>query len=146
MDHLYNRWNTNETLLQSYRTIFISSQSFLIAVGAVLLAEQTCIWLFSLITALALFMIWGLWFQIVRTRHKVVDYYKFQLGGEEAKKEFDGCSESDYITKKKQRKKINAALKKKNWRLTRIKVDFILPCLFSLIWLALLVAKIRIDL
>ena len=33
MDSL-DRWAINETLLQSYRATFISSQSFLLAVGA----------------------------------------------------------------------------------------------------------------
>lgn len=36
-------WSINESLLQSYRSIFISSQSFLLAVGGIVVDKSTIV-------------------------------------------------------------------------------------------------------
>ncbi len=49
MSELMTRWSVNESLLQSHRSIFISSQTFLIAVGAILLEIDKPEWLVGLL-------------------------------------------------------------------------------------------------
>lgn len=143
MDNMETRWSVNESLLQSYRSIFISSQSFLIAVGAILLDAKTPVWLLALIAGLALLMIWYLWFRVVVSRHRAVDYYKFQIDKKTPENFFNCCTEREYISNSLKRTSINCALQKKNWRPTRIKVDFLLPLIFTSIWLALFIARLR---
>jgi len=128
------RWNVNETLLQSYRSIFISSQSFILAVGAIVLDKSIFI-LFS-IAIMSLVMIWVVWFPVVVSRHRIVDYYKYR-----ALKPTDipDCSESQYVHDPVKRKQANEVFGiNTNWRLTRIKLDCVLPIMFTLVWSLLL--------
>jgi hypothetical protein len=89
-----DRWGINESLLQSYRSIFISSQSFLLAVGAII-SDKNAVALF-IIVAISLGMIWFIWLPVVTCRQKIVDYYK--CGGsltEAARSQL--CSEHEYV-------------------------------------------------
>jgi hypothetical protein len=142
MKNIENAWAVNESLLQSYRSTFIASQSFLLVVGSILLNDdiKPC-WLLGFVSISALVMIWVVWFRVVVSRARAVDYYKFQLVTEVAAHP-DFCkSEEAYISNKDAREKMNVAAGKKNWRLTRKKVDLFLPVLFSIIWGTLIYAK-----
>ena len=70
-------YQINEDLLQSYRQIFISTESFLLAVGAIILDKSMA--LLMIIAVVSIITIWYLWFRIVRSRHLIVDNYKFNL-------------------------------------------------------------------
>lgn len=133
---------TNETLLQSYRQIFISFEAFLLAVGAIVIDKSLMVMAF--ITAVGVATIWTLWFRIVRSRHLIVDYYKYNM-----KVNMDGeCnSEEDYVKNPKIRKQAINKYESKNkgdkkirngYRPTRFKVDLVLPILFTVIWIVLL--------
>jgi len=127
------RWNVNETLLQSYRSIFISSQSFLLAVGVILLDKSDLILLF--ISILSLVMIWVVWFPVVVSRHKIVDFYKYQAKYPD---KIIDCREEVYVHDLNKRKQVNAVFElKTNWRETRKKLDLYLPIMFSLVWILL---------
>jgi len=128
------RWNVNETLLQSYRSIFISSQSFILAVGAIVLDKSTFI-LFA-IAIMSLIMIWVVWFPVVVSRHRIVDFYKYR-----AIKPGDipDCSEAQYVHDPVKRKRANEGFGiTTNWRKTRIKLDLVIPIMFTLVWILLL--------
>ncbi len=141
MSELLTKWGVNESLLQSYRSIFISSQTFLIAVGAILLEDDKPEWLLQFIAFLGLLIIWGFWFMVVFYRARIVDYYKFQLNNE-LKSHFEKCSEDDYARNiDGKRKAINKKIGKTNLRTTRKKMDYLLPIIFSLIWVALLIGR-----
>ena len=141
MSELLTKWSVNESLLQSHRSIFISSQAFLIAVGAILLEADKPEWLLQLIAVSGLIIIWWFWVRVVINRARIVDYYKFQLN-DGFKIYFDKCSEDDYVKNKDgKRKSINKTIGKSNLRATRWKMDVGLPIIFSLIWLALLIVK-----
>ncbi|MBA7645545.1 MAG: hypothetical protein GH143_01355 [Calditrichaeota bacterium] len=135
------KWSTNETLLQSYRSIFISSQSFLLAVGV--LSFDRSNWLLIILAEISVFMIWYIWFPVVKTRHRFVDYHKYalELSEEEQSKL---CEVKKYVEDKEERKQANIILKLCNgqWRLTRKKVDILIPCFFICIWVCLLILKI----
>jgi hypothetical protein len=141
MSELLTKWSVNESLLQSHRSIFICSQTFLIAVGAILLETSKPEWLIWLLAGSGFTIIWLFWFRVVITRARVVDYYKFQLD-DNFKANFDNCSEDDYVRNRDgKRKSINKTIDKSNLRATRWKMDVGLPIIFSLIWLALLIVR-----
>lgn len=72
-----DKWELNEQLLQSYRGVFISSQSFMLAVGAIVWGKDKDLNVFGITCAVGIGMIWLMWFGVVRARHKIVDYYKY---------------------------------------------------------------------
>jgi hypothetical protein len=143
MLHIETKWSVNESLLQSYRQIFISSQSFILALGVIALDRPISdSWLIVVLAVLSFIMIWYIWFRVVQSRHMVVDYYKYLLkkNQEDQKAIMLECSEEDYLRNEKKRKWANESLGiPKEWRLTRIKVDLMLPIIFSVIWILLLV-------
>lgn len=137
--YLLTKWSTNETLLQYYRTFFISSQSIIIAVGAILV--ESVLWFFVPIFLIGLYIIWGIWYPVVKARQKIVDYYKYSF---ELKRYslILLCSEKEYVNDESKRNAANKFFsinkKEKNWRKTRRKVDRNLPILFTIIWIILL--------
>jgi hypothetical protein len=133
------RWRVNESLLQSYRSIFISSQAFLLAVGAILMTNY--FYMFVLLASLSLFIIWFFWFPVVKSRHKIVDYHKYQMDG---KHRFD-CTENRYTENRKIRKEINKSIDLKNWRMTRLKLDLGIPLIYSLLWIMLILSSKQIS-
>ena len=137
----FEKYQTNEDLLQSYRSIFISSESFLLAVGAIFLEKNLIMLLITVVIGLV--MIWFLWFPIVRARHLIVDYYKYQAKLTSSSKNI--CSVDDYVDKKNRelRKQTNKMLGiNTNWRKTRKKIDLYLPILFSIVWVSLAVVEL----
>jgi hypothetical protein len=132
-----NEWSINETLLQSYRSIFISSQSFLLAVGAIVSGKNHAV--FYAIAAISLLMIWAIWFPVVRSRHLIVDYHKYgskQPESEQSKL----CTVEQYVENRKLRRQANELLAiKYNWRETRVKLDALMPTLISSVWFVLLI-------
>lgn len=133
-----DKWAINESLLQAYRSTFISSQSFFLAVGAITLDSNPV--LVYVTAAVGLFVIWFVWFPVVRARHRIVDFYKYSS----ALKPEDIsalCSEDDYVKNAALRAKANRLFKlDTNWRKTRMKLDIGMPVLFSVVWLALLIS------
>lgn len=132
-----DRWSINESLLQSYRSLFISSQSFLLAVGAIVAGKSTAVVL--AVAVLSLLMIWSIWFPVVRARHRIVDYYKYGTSLPESKRA-ELCSEKQYVHDPELRKKANEAFGiETNWRPTRVKLDLLTPVMFTAIWAVLVI-------
>jgi len=135
MDDMNNRWTVNETLLQSYRMIFITSQTFLLAVGAIVLKQNAIV--FFIVAAVSLGMIWWIWYPVVESRHKLVDFYKYALRLPVAKQQ-KLCSEDKYMHDAKHHAEANKLLGiRTHWRETRKKIDLWIPILFSFIWIVL---------
>lgn len=129
------QWSVNETLLQSYRSIFISSQSFMLAVGAIMWDKNHPVLL--IIAVISIVMIWRVWYPVVSSRHKIVDYYKHRarLSATKCKQL---CTEDEYVHNKTLRDNANKLFElDKNMRETRVKVDIIIPAIFSTIWIIL---------
>ena len=134
------RWSINESLLQSYRQIFISSQSFLLAVGAIASGKSTVVLVVT--AAVSLLMIWAIWFPVVRARHLIVDYHKHGASLPEPTRS-DLCSERDYVHNRELRRMANVTLGiETNWRPTRLKVDLMTPVLFSCVWVVLILNEV----
>lgn len=134
------KWAINESLLQSYRSIFISSQAFLLAVGAIVSGKSTLVLVVA--AAISLLMIWAIGLPVVRSRHLIVDYYKHGASlSESARSEL--CSERDYVHNRELRRKANVAVGiDTNWRPTRLKIDLMIPILFSCVWAALILHEL----
>jgi hypothetical protein len=130
------KYRLNEMNLQAYRLMFIPLEAILIVAGITVYEKPRFLFLFLM--AVSLYTIWGLWFPIVRSRQKVVDYYKYQSTPDRIRDL--GVDLESYIHDKEIRQKVNDQLGiSANWRKTRRKIDFILPVLFTLIWLVLLI-------
>ncbi len=143
-------WSVYESNLQSYRSNMIASQSFLLAVAGLFFGRSNCL---GLICAfIALVQLWYIWYRVIRVRTLIVDFYKYGLGqkysctggflgpGEKA------LDERTYCTNWAIRKIVNDSefanyngmkcFVRQNWRLTRIKLDIIMPVLFTVLWVA----------
>ncbi len=147
-----NEWNINETLLQSYRSIFLSTQSFLLGVGAFLFEKNDII--FCIVAFISLIQIWYIWFRVLLARSLIVDYFKFgglldketieSIGGSEIYLKYDNKYVNDIVY----RNKINNLFREKtnfnkNWRKTRIKIDFCIPFTFTVIWFSFFIVIIN---
>lgn len=144
-----NKWATYEANVQSYRSNFLSSQSIMLAVGAITLQESYILTL--IIAIIAIIQMWYIWFRVIYCRCIIVDYYKFlmyehfdELGNIRNENSKSYLSEYAYVKKRKIRKNVNYNMRyiygrnKKftNMRVTRIKIDVILPITMTAIWLA----------
>ncbi len=150
MENDKTEWSVYEANVQSYRNFFISSQTFLLAVGAILLDKSS--FLLVLVALIGVIEIWYIWFRVVAARIYIVDYYKFSFddlydnSGQPLKEGNEKLHYSTYCSNQKLRKKVNQQFtnhkgwnrsdKFRNFRLTRIKIDIILPVLFTLVWAA----------
>jgi hypothetical protein len=125
----FESYSMNETLLQYYRTIFISSESFLLTVGAIVVDKSLIV--FLLIAGISIYMIWDIWYEVVGFRHLIVDYYKYHIGSKYL------CTEDQYVDYDEQyRDALNNANQPSftTWRETRIKMDRLIPTLFTIVW------------
>lgn len=143
-----NSWAINDANLQSYRNMYLSSQSIMLAVGAILIEKGLI--LIILLSIIALFQIYCIWVPIMHYRGLIVDFYKFKLG-----EHFDWngdfveeiaehpLTDSIYCNNKKIRVKVNYLYsvniyKEKpfsNYRKTRLKLDLFMPISMTLMWI-----------
>lgn len=120
-------WTLNESLLQSYRSIFIASQSLIIS-GAALTSGT---WIHPIIISIAIVQL-IIGYLVIVTRARIVDFYKFNLSEK-------GFKEEQYINNRTIRLNANKYIPgETNWRKTRIRIDLIIPLSFLLIWFCFL--------
>ena len=151
------QWSVYDDLLQSYRSHSLASQSILLAVGALLYSKY---YLLLLTFAIAMTQIWYIWFRIIRTRSIITDFHKFSYKynfasfingntGDLEENTTTPLTEEIYLKNRKIRKTANKVLAEKmhesklkyNFRLTRIKIDIILPATITILWLAIVLAS-----
>lgn len=134
-----DKYRLNETNLQAYRLMFIPLEAILLLIGVIIQDKPQFI--FMVFISISLYSIWGLWFPIVRSRQRVVDYYKYQALAKRVPEDLPDLE--SYVHDKEVRKQVNEALGiSANWRKTRRKLDFLLPVLFTLSWIFLLLYEI----
>jgi hypothetical protein len=134
-----DKYRMNEMNLQAYRLMFIPLEAILLLIGVILQDKPQFI--FMVFISISLYSIWGLWFPIVRSRQRVVDYYKYQTLSKHVPEDLPDLE--SYVHDKEVRKQVNEALGiSANWRKTRRKLDFLLPVLFTLSWIFLLLYEI----
>lgn len=132
------QWHSNEYLLQSYRLIFASSHTVLLAVGAIVFEQNK--WILLAIAALALYAIWFIWLSVVVARQRAVDYHKYIFLHRANADTL--CSEEQYINNSAERHLFNQQFAiQTNWRTTRKKIDLHLPLLYSALWAVLVLFR-----
>lgn len=146
------KWAACDSTVQAYRSNFLASQSFLLGVGALLLGKST--FLVFLVAGLALISIWYIWYRVITVRKRIADYYEFDIGDRFS------ITTTQYIKDRKMRKDIykaiteswdrfiylrNGKTKKEKFmtnRLTRLKMDIIIPTIMTIVWVSFIVNEI----
>jgi len=148
-------WETYDSNVQAYRGNFFSTQSILLAVVAIILDKNNILTI--LISIIGLIQLWYIWFRVITTRIRIVDYHKYGMnkifnkkGDFSPSKIMSGnyLREDAYANDKTIRQKVNKKmsalwerknkrgqeLKFRNFRMTRVKLDIIIPVSITLIW------------
>lgn len=141
-------WAIYESNLQAYRSGFLSSQSIMLAVGAILIDKN--MYVVIIIAFIAVLQIIYVWIPVIHYRALLVDFHKYRMdekfdcNGEwkEETKNSRVLTELIYCKNKKIRTKVNYLLSKhvarerpfSNWRETRRKIDIVIPLSMIVIW------------
>lgn len=147
------QWSVYESNVQAYRGLAMSAQSLFLAVGAILLDETLPL---IAVMVLAMTATWWVFFPVIFARTAIVDFHKFDLG-----RRFDraghvredpaapGLREVEYakVTNRALRGRVYAEVTRGNrvrygadapafrtLRQTRLKLDLVMPCLFTAAW------------
>jgi hypothetical protein len=155
-----DEWKTHDSNVQAYRSNLFSTQSILLAVVAIMIDKNNI--LSILISIVGLFQLWYIWFRIISTRIFIVDYHKYGMNkifNNKGKlilsdiKCDDYLREDIYATNKKVRHRVNKNITKLwgrknkygqnlkfiNFRMTRLKLDIIIPISMTLVWIFFLI-------
>ena len=155
----FTTWSLYDSIVQSYRSNMIASQSLLLAVEAILFERS--IFLEIVICIIGLIQLWCIWYAIIRVRTIISDFHKFnalynfsQIININGNKMSEGnalpLTEEKYVKDKIVRIRANSKLAeiaqndklKTNLRITRLKLDVIMPISFTIIWIMLIVFQI----
>jgi len=145
----YLKWEVYESNVQQYRALGATVQSFFLAVGSLIATSSrdglSAALVMSLVAIVGIFHLYYIWYLSLRARHKIVDYYKFQIhkGLDDASiaaLEAE-CSEHDDVNNAEKRKQANANFFGEPnlpvFRTTRMKFDIVVPLMYSAIWVVL---------
>lgn len=140
-------WAVYEANVQQYRVLSATVQSFLLAIGSILFSTSKPVpgYLLILIVFLGVGHIAWVWIPVVFSRHKAIDYYKFQHDKKlppKLREELEKfCSEKQYVEDRTLRQQVNNKYfgdeKLRVWRLTRLKLDIAVPLAYMAFWIAL---------
>lgn len=148
------QWQVNEGLLQQYRSLGMTVQSFLLTVGTIVATlsavDPVSHLAFALIFALSKLHLWVIWYPIVRARALISDYHKHRYIAdlsEERLRDLDAfCPQQRFID--------DAARRSAVWRdyfgvasgtprqPTRRKLDVWVPMIYGTVWFCLLAIKL----
>ncbi len=139
------KWGVFESNVQQYRTLGATVQSFFLAVGSLIATsaqDEPPALVMTAVSIIGIFHLYYIWFLPLRARHKIVDYYKFQIecGLDDAKiaqlESF--CGQEEYVNNEAKRRSVNKDYfgkpDLKVFRQTRLKFDKVVPTLYGLIW------------
>ena len=148
-----DEWPTFESNVQAYRSNFLSSQSILLAVGALTYASNHV--LTAIIAFIAVFQIWYIWFRTIYITTQGADYHKYAMNNrfdEDGNIKDENVESSSYlhiqtyVSNKTIRQKVYENMREV-WekesksgkfhtiRLTRFKFDVLIPAFLTFIWL-----------
>jgi hypothetical protein len=143
-------WSVYESNVQQYRSLSVTVQSFFLTVGSLVATSSrdglSAVMVMGLVTSVGLFHLLYVWHLPLRARHKIVDYYKFQIERgltDDQIAALDAmCSVDEYVNNPQKRLRVNTEVFGKPdlrvFRTTRMKFDIVVPCLYALVWMALI--------
>lgn len=144
-------WQVYEANVQQYRSMSVTVQSFFLTVGSLVATSSrdgaSAVAVMALVTTVGFIHLVYIWHLPLRARHKVVDYYKFQLEAgltSDQIRELEAmCNSNRYVKDPVMRAQVNRdVFKKPNMRVfreTRMKFDVFVAALYGVVWSALLV-------
>jgi hypothetical protein len=150
IENLRTTWSVYESNVQQYRSLSVTVQSFFLTVGSLVATSSrdglSAVLVMGLVTCVGLFHLLYVWHLPLRARHKIVDYYKFQIERELTDDQIAAlgamCSVDEYVNDAQKRLRVNTEVFGKPdlrvFRATRMKFDIVVPCLYALVWLALI--------
>ena len=151
-DRIIAMWDIQESLLQSYRNIFLTSQSIIFSIAVVIVSTSTP-YLAFLLLFIGIFMIFYLWIPICRSRGYDVWFFHWQILQLENGKAIDQKIFTEFkkwqaLDIKEKRKKLEQdklgklLLRSK----VRTKMELYLPWSFVILWitLALFIILVRL--
>jgi hypothetical protein len=138
-NELLSHWQIQESLLQSYRGVFLTSQSIVFAVASILATSVSPNKpVFILLTTLGLVLLYY-WYQLANARGLDVSYFQMMLMKAERNEKLESI-----LTNFKTWQKLNADDKIRilnefglSQSRTRITMEIYLPALFLILWIAL---------
>lgn len=155
----FTMWSLYDSIVQSYRSNMIASQSLLLAVEAILFERS--IFLEIGICIIGLIQLWYIWYLIIRARSIISDFHKFNAlynfsqiinidGNKMTEENALPLTEEKYVNDRKVMIRANSELAKITQndklrtylRITRLKLDVIMPISFTIIWVMLIVFQI----
>lgn len=152
--HATMRWQVYEANVQAYRSQALTTQSILLAVGAILLRSFGLS--FFAVLVIAMLSTWWVFFPVIFARSAIVDYHKVHMSRKVAA---DGqratSATQDFLAEKEYARLFNVKLRKvvyasmavelggKTHRLTRLKLDVFLPLMLSSVWVFYVISGLR---
>jgi hypothetical protein len=138
-NELLSHWQIQESLLQSYRGVFLTSQSIVFAVASIIatsVSPNKPVFILLIILGLVLLYYW---YQIANARGLDVSYFQMMLMKAERNEKLENI-----LTNFKTWQKLNADDKIRilnefglSQSRTRITMEIYLPALFLILWIAL---------
>ena len=139
-DRLVAMWDTQDSLLQSYRNIFLTSQSIIFSIAVFIASGTQLFWFAFFLMPLAIYLL-GLWLNLCRRRGHGVWFFQWQIlrlenGQSVDQNMFSAYREWQALGAKKQRERLgNDELGKGLLKAPiRVKIDQILPYVFGVLW------------
>lgn len=162
------QWAVYDANVQAYRGLSVTTQSLLLAVGAIVLDDGDSLILLGLLFLVAMTVSWYVFFPPIFARTAIVDFHKYRLGERFSDKggPLDSSEDTEPLREKRYaevslrghqlRRRIYGALTEeirdaygpdaapfRTLRPTRLKFDLVLPLLISLMWIGFLIAGIH---
>ncbi|MBN8291941.1 hypothetical protein JI664_08205 [Rhodobacter sp. NTK016B] len=153
-DQANTQWQVNEGLLQQYRALGMTVQSFLLTVGALVatLGQPTLVsdLAFGVIFVLSKVHLWVIWYPITRARALISDYHKHRYISDLSEDRLSAlaafCPQQRFIDDRARRAEV--------WRdyfgieggtprqPTRRKLDLWVPLIYGAVWICLLTIRL----
>lgn len=142
-------WQVYENNVQQYRILCVTVQSFFLAVGSLIATssrdEFAAVAVMTIVAIIGVVHLYFIWHLTLRARHKIVDYYKYQIDSELNEQNIielkEICSQNEYVKNDEMRKRINFDYFNQTdlrvFRETRKKFDIFVPVLYAVIWFVL---------
>ncbi len=140
-------WSIQESLLQSYRSIFITVESVLFAVATFALATtDSSIWVKAPIILLGLGLI-PIWMAVCNARARAVTFIHWLIqryeNGEQIEQPYSRFRELQENQEVQREVEANADFRRLRSSKTRRRMDREVPILFGIMWLVLSIAALK---
>jgi hypothetical protein len=138
-DEILSHWQIQESLLQSYRSLFLTSQSIIFSIASIIATDSHSNKIVFLILLILGIVLLYFWFQIGNARGLDVSYFQMLLLRTEKGEEINDIMINFKRWQILERKRKNNLLKEFELEKskTRTTMEIYVPTLFLLLWIGL---------